>query len=311
MGKILRNAEKNQKHRYIKRILGCVFGVSVAFGLPGVGSSFAADLRMDERRSHVDFAARAEEQAETSDASNARRTYPRVSWIRKTWTKEKDRPVGEAVSAKGEIVRAQEILLIEEGKTRFVYRQETVFSEGVTGSSLKVSWGPEDSELLTARHEFKDTSGLASWLKRVAGGESEEGWVEVTIGGRLFHYPEKSWIDGTIHPEDTSLLNELVDNRLRTSLERVDSMTRAGYIPYHPYLIDLLVFPLLHHGKELEVTEYTNPGNTHNAAVFHTSAPNCPFDATFGEICPDELNAPARTETFGRELALVERDGPR
>jgi hypothetical protein len=286
------------------RPAGLVMGVYAAVILLSVGPSFGEKLTVSERRNHVDFSKVDREHDEGNRAKEPSATAPgpRVSWIRRAWLRGNE-PAGEAAREPAETVRTQEMLLIESGKTRFVFRQETEFSKGETTSSLKVMWGPDDSEMLSARYEVKKASGLEAWLKAVTGGEAEEGWVEATIGGRVFYYPEKDWISGSIHPEDISLLHEGVDDRLREALESLDHLTRAGYVPYHPCLTDLLVFPVVHEGGDLSPSEYVNQGAMSYEIPFHTSPPDCSFDATFGEVCPETMTAPERAQVPGTELA--------
>jgi len=100
--------------------------------------------------------------------------------------------------------------------------------------------GLGSAEQLSARYEIPKAGGLVSWMKSIREerdkGNAEPGWVEATIGGRVFYYSEQAWTEGTIHPEGLALLKDAVDESLRHALQEPDRMTRAGHVPYAPYL---------------------------------------------------------------------------
>lgn len=284
----------------------------------------AAELELSEQRNHVDFARVEEERdarrpagreevgsenGETAEKTESADELPKVTWIRRSW-----REAGTfgmaPLEEPGETIRSEELLLIEKGKIRYIFRQETEFSEGTTLASLRIIFGPDDTDVLSARYEIPKVRGLMAWMKKIRDGRkrggNEPGWIEATIGGRIFYYPEDAWTEGALHPEDLTLLEEAVDERLRNALEELDGLTRAGYVAYAPYLIDMLVFPVLHPGEKINISDYTNQKTAAKTMLFYVSTPNCAFDATFGEECPEKLySPPLRTgETQGTELAV-------
>ena len=236
-----------------------------------------------------------------------------MTWIRRAW---KDAATTGVLSPEepGKTVRSEEMFLIEKGKIRYIYRQKTEFSKGTTRASLKVVFGPDSAEVLSARYEIPKASGLMSWRKNIREardkGNTEPGWIEATIGGRVFYYPEQAWTEGDIHPEDLALLKDVVDERLWHALEELDRMTRVGHVPYAPYLIDMLVFPVVHPGEKITVSDYTNRKSSGNTMLFYLSPPDCSFDAAFGEECPEKLfSPPLRTEET-QDTELVTGRGP-
>lgn len=257
--------------------------LALALLLPQLDAE-ATDLRMKEERTHVDFAKGAEGPSEG---------LPQVTKIVRTWVEESS---GDLLpgSPKPAPKRVQELLLIDAGDVSFHYQQEQQFAQGTAFAELKILWGPDSSETLSATYEWIKAADYDALREKVAEKPLETPWIEAVLGARVFYYPEEAWATGAIHADDRALLVAAIGGQTRDALERLDRLTREGYVPYYPFLTGMLVFPVLRPGpgEKLVVADYVNEATlAKEMSYFSGAPPDCAFDASFGEECSAEMRA--------------------